>query len=292
MRFPRMFFYLLSGMDYICVNGEMVPADQPVFRAGNRGYRYGDGLFETMKMLRKRICLEPLHWERFFAGLKLLQFEIPASLAAGKLKEQVLHLCEKNKCEESARIRLSASRGDGGLYDNHSASGYIIECWPVNDSVSQLNENGFAVDVYTAARKSCDAFSNLKSANYLPYVMAARYAKENKLDDCLVLNHDDRVADATIANVFLVKDKQVFTPPLPEGCISGVMRRYLLESCRGTAWQVQERPITQKELETADELFLTNALYGIRWVKQFRDKSYTCTMAKEIYNRFVRTIWE
>lgn len=279
-------------MNYIYANGQIIPADQPVFLAGNRGYRYGDGLFETMKVVRKKICLEQYHWERFFQGLQLLQFEIPPALTAADLKDQVLHLCEKNECEFSARVRLSAFRGNGGLYEDGAPFQYIIECWPVDGSLDRLNENGFAIGIYPGARKSCDPFANLKSANYLPYVMAAKYAKEHQLDDCLVLNHHGRVADATISNIFLIKDEQLFTPAAGEGCICGVMRRHLLETCRKASWHIREASITQKEVEGADEIFLTNALYGIRWVKYFAGKEYDCVLTKRIYNRFVKTIRE
>ena len=91
---------------------------------------------------------------------------------------------------------------------------YLIECWPADESVNQINKNGLVIDIYPDAQKSCDIFSNLKSANFLPYVMAAQYAKENKLNDCLVSNVKGHIADATIANVFLVKNNLIITPAL------------------------------------------------------------------------------
>lgn len=252
----------------------------------NRGYRYGDGLFETIKVIGETISLEKFHFERFFAGLKQMDFKIPALLTTDNLKQQILLLCKKNKCNSLVRVRLSVFRGNGGINESNDDLQYVIECWPVDKSVNQLNENGLVIDIYPEARKSCDKFSNLKSANYLPYVMATKYAKENKLNDCLVLNTHERIADSTIANIFLIKEQKIFTPPLSEGCIDGVMRRYIMEQ-----YEVNETVLTSNDILSADELFLTNAMYGIRWVKQFRDKVYTNLKTSEMHEALLRSIW-
>ncbi|MBK9381956.1 MAG: aminotransferase class IV [Chitinophagaceae bacterium] len=275
---------------FICLNGKILRAEDPVLLASNRGYRYGDALFETMKVASKNILLETYHFERLFAGLQLLQFEMPKLLTREKLCKEVLLLAEKNNCGNLARIRLSVFRGNGGVYDEERTPQYLIECWPLNESLNRLNENGLVIDVFPAARKSCDSFSHLKSANYLPYTMAAIYAKANKLNDCLVLNTDGNIADGTIANIFLIKEGVVITPGPDQGCVNGVMRRHLLEKMKDAGYSIQENPVSVSTLEEADEVFLTNAISGIRWVKQFREKVYSNNLTVEIYNRFIKTI--
>jgi branched-chain amino acid aminotransferase len=279
-------------MNQICLNGKLIAATEPALLASNRGYRYGDGLFETMKVINGRIMLNASHFERLFAGLALLKLEIPGLFKAEKLEAEILQLCKKNGCENRARVRLSAFRGNGGLYDEERGLQYLVECWPVNESVNKLNENGLLIDVYPTAQKSMDPFANLKSANFLPYTMAAIYAKENKLNDCLVLNSSGRIADATIANVFILKEDKIITPALSEGCVGGVMRRFLLEKMLDAGYWMRENPVTIEDIENAEEVFLTNAMNGIRWVKQFRDKTYSNNKTVEIYNRFIKTIWE
>lgn len=275
---------------FICLNGKILRAEDPVLLASNRGYRYGDALFETMKVASKNILLETYHFERLFAGLRLLQFEIPKLLTREKLRNEVILLAEKNHCGNLARIRLSVFRGNGGVYDEERTPQYLIECWPLNESLNRLNENGLVIDIFPAARKSCDSFSHLKSANYLPYTMAAIYAKANKLNDCLVLNTDGNIADATIANVFLIKEGVIITPGPDQGCVNGVMRRHLLEKMKDAGYSIQESPVSVSTLDEADEVFLTNAISGIRWVKQFRGKVYLNNLTVEIYNRFIKTI--
>ncbi len=278
-------------MRIICLNGKFVKADEPVLPADNRGYRYGDGLFETMKVAKGKILLQNYHTERLFSGMQLLKMEIPGLFTTEKLINEALQLCSKNGCTGLARVRLSVSRGNGGLYDSDNKLQYIIECWPLPETTNQLNENGLLIDIFPDSRKSCDAFSNLKSANYLPYVMAAQFAKENKLNDCLVLNQQERIADATIANVFMVKNKNIVTPALSEAPVNGVVRRFLLENLPAAGYNVQEGKLGVEDLMDADELFLTNAVNGMRWVKQFRNKSYTNKLVPEIYRQFVQTIF-
>lgn len=277
-------------MNSICFNGKIVSDNEPVLMASNRGYRYGDGLFETMKVSKGNIALAQFHFERLFSGLSLLKFEVPKLFTADKLQQEIVQLCKKNECEKLARVRLSIFRGNGGLYDEDKTLQYIIECWPLNESVNKLNENGLVIDVYPDAQKSCDKFSNLKSANFQPYSMAAQYAKEYKLNDCLVLNTTGNIADSTIANVFIIKDNVVHSPGLEEGCVGGVMRRFLLEQFQISGIIFKESKLGINDLKAADEVFLTNAINGIRWVRQFGDTVYTNSSIAKIYNRFIQTI--
>lgn len=278
-------------MNSICINGKILPADKPVLMADNRGYRYGDGLFETMKMINGKIVLEKYHFERLFGGIKLMKFKVPSLFNAGKLRSEILNLSKKNKCEALARIRLSVFRADGGLYDEIKNLQYLIECWPADKSVNEINKNGLVIDVFPDLQKTCDVFSNLKSANFLPYVLAAQYAKENKLNDCLVNNIKGHIADATIANIFLVKNNLVITPALGEGCVNGVMRRYLIEKLPAANFDLRQGVVTKNDLETFDEVFFTNAMYGIRWVKQFRDKKYINIQTTKIYSDFIEPLY-
>ena len=268
----------------------MVSADEPVLMASNRGYRYGDGLFETMKVKKGMLLLSGYHFQRLFSGLSLLKFEAPGLFTQQKLEQDILALCQKNDCDKLARVRLSVFRGNGGLYEEDKTLQYIIECWPLNESVNKLNENGLVIDIYPDAEKSYNKFSHLKSANFQPYSMAALFAKENKLNDCLVVNSAGSIADSTIANLFLIKGETVITPSLEEGCVAGVMRRHLLKELSTAGWNIEETSVTTTDILHADEVFLTNAINGIRWVRQFRDKLFTNSKTTEIYNRFVKTI--
>lgn len=278
------FLFYFDDMNFVNLNGKLIEKEKANFSPDNHSYRYGDGLFETMKLMKGSILLGDHHFVRLFSGLNTLKFKIPILFTKQIIDEQIRKLCKKNNCEELARIRLSVSRGNGGLNDCDNDFSYVIECWPLDQSV--LNQNGLVIDIFPDAKKSIDIFSNLKSANYLPYVMAAIWAKENKLNDALILNQHERICDSTIANVFWVKDDKIFTPPLSEGGISGVMRRRILE----TESNVYEANLTKNILMDADEVFLTNVIKEIRWIKQCGNKIYDNKMASKIFTHLVQTI--
>lgn len=269
--------------NFINFNGKFLPSNTTVLTADNRSFRYGDGLFETIKVADGRILLEKYHFERLLAGVRLLQFEQSPLFTAEKLAGQILELCEMNGHVALARVRLVVFRGNGGLYDpiDHFPN-FIIQSWSLAPRSSELNEEGLVIDVFPHGRKSCDAYANLKSNNYLLYAMAALYARQNQLNDCLVLNSYDRIADSTIANLFYCKQGRIYTPPLTEGCVAGVMRRLLMETLPGAGLPVLEKETTREDLESAEEIFLTNALKGIKWVRSLGAATYGCSLTTSI----------
>lgn len=268
----------------------------------NRSLQYGDGLFETMKGINGKVQLSDYHFERLFAGMQALQFDIPEHFTAAYFEDKISALCKKNNHDPYARVRLMIFRGDGGLYDaqdrisrdfspvirdrNDGTSfhvpHYIIQTWSI-DNAEELNSDGLVMDIYPEARKSCDRFANFKTNNFLPYAMAALHAQQIKVNDCVVLNSYDRICDTTIANIFIIKDNVISTPALSEGCIAGVMRRFVIENLRRSNFNVTERSISVDELENADEVFLTNSIRGTRWVKQFRNRAYENNLIRDIY---------
>jgi branched-chain amino acid aminotransferase len=132
----------------------------------------------------------------------------------------------------------------------------------------------------------------VKSANFLPYVLAELFAKEKGIDDALVLNAFNYVADSSKANVFLVKGKQIITPALNQGCVSGVMRRFLLEELKTNDYSIRQEEVSEQELLEAEEVFLTNSIYDIRWVRQYKDRQYSPALSHSIYQKIIRPLYE
>jgi branched-chain amino acid aminotransferase len=269
-------------MNYVCFNGEIVAANQTLFTAQNRSFKYGDGVFETIKVCNRGIPLAELHFERLFQSLKLLK--IVAPFHSAQLSEEISSLCEKNKCPELARVRLAVYR------DEEQGAGYVMEALPVSSEINRFNDSGYKIDIYPYARKAKDAFSNLKTANFLPYVLAGIHAQENLLDDCIVLNSDNDICDTSKANIFLIKDKEIFTPALHQGCVNGVMRRFLIDGLKRLNFTIYQETLKEEDLFNADELFLSNAVFGMRWVQFFREKNFTNTITAEIYRQLVAPI--
>lgn len=282
------FLFYFGRMNWICLNGKMLRADKPVLMFSNRAFRYGDALFETMRVQDGAVVLSEYHFERLFSGLRLLKFKGISSFSPKKITGLISDLCKQNRCNDLARVRLTVFRGNGGLKDKEENLQFLVECTSLNKSVIQFNKKGFRLGLYADAKKNCDIFSNLKSANYLPYILANQFARTKKIDDCLVCNVKGNIADATITNIFLIKEKMIITPALTEGCVSGVMRRYLLNQLRNSEnYEVREGVVTINDMKDFDEVFLTNSIYGVRWVRQFENKIYSSVQVSKIYNEFI-----
>ena len=258
-------------------NGKWIENDQPLLLPDNRAFRYGEGLFETMRMQGGKIPLFDLHWQRLTNDLPKLYFNLPVHFTKDYLSEQIQKLCQKNKITEAARIRLTIFKGEGGIWEEPSSTfNWLLQCWSLPLHKMQLNINGLDIGVFEAGRKACDQFSNIKSNNYLLYALAAQYAKTQHWNEAIVLNQHNRICDTTIANIFFIKNNQIYTPSLSEGCVNGVMRSYLIEKFRKENKDIIEGGYSATDLLDADEVFLTNAIQGVRWVKSLGDRTYGC----------------
>ena len=269
----------------VCFNGAFFPAAALLLPVQNRSYKWGDGLFETMKVFRGNLLLEGLHFERLLAGLQLLEITTDGFFTQEILVSQILDLCQRNHCWQHARVRLAVFRNE----ENKAA--YSIEAVPLDDSVNQGQTKGQVIVLYPYARKSIDAFSGIKSANYLPYVMAQRYAVEQGADDAVVLNANNGLCDTSKANLFLVKGKTLCTPALHQGCVSGVMRRVVLGEARRLGFRLRQDQLNETDLLTADEVFLTNAIQMIRWVRAYKGEQYGFTQTRILYDAVHATIF-
>jgi branched-chain amino acid aminotransferase len=265
-------------------NGKIYSEGTPIISADNRGLRYGDGLFETLKFQNGLLIFADAHFERLWKGLLVLQFKIQKDFTPGFLKEEIYSLLKKNKNENSARIRLSVFRGNGGLYDAEDhLPHYVIETIPLSEDAGKWNSNGLILGTYNDVKKSCDILSNLKHNNYLPSVMAALHAKKEKWNDAVILNTHNRICESTIANIFLIKGEAVYTPALTEGCVAGIMRDFIIKNVSSLGFKIVEKEIAIDELLNADEVFLTNSIYNMRWVQQIDDKKHTSHLVHKIY---------
>ncbi|HVF96189.1 MAG TPA: aminotransferase class IV [Flavisolibacter sp.] len=269
----------------ICSNGEFYPADTPLLAGQNRSFKWGDGLFETAKLYRGRLLLADLHFERLFSGLKLLQINCSKGFTQDNLVDKIITLCTQNNCLESARIRLAVYRTD------ENTTGFLIEASNLDEAVNRWQDDGLTVCLYPHARKSMDAFANIKSAAYLPYILAQRFASEKGVDDTLVLNAANLICDSAKANVFLIKGNTVCTPALHQGCINGIMRRIVMGEVKRLGYRLRHDEVSEEVLLAADEVFLTNAIQIIRWVKSYKSSAYGCEKTRQIFEAVSATIF-
>jgi branched-chain amino acid aminotransferase len=220
-------------------------------------------------------------------------FDIPALITPETLEKNILDLCKKNNHLESARVRINFFRGDGGLYDPESHRlNYIIQTWELPAHYKEINQNGLALTAYPLGRKSRDPLSNLKSNSALIYVLAAKFAKDQKCNEALVLNDAHNIADATIANIFWIKEGEIFTNPLSEGIVAGVMRQYIIDTLFQKGIIVAEHPINPEQILAADEIFTSNALYGIRWAASLGEKKFGMEKTSRLYHDLIKPLFD
>lgn len=288
---PGFSFVILMG-NFINHNGKIIKKSSWKLSPDNRSFRYGDGCFETIHLVDNKIILNSYHFERLFFSLEILKFKRSPNLTSHKLGQEIIELALQNGHEDHARIRLTFYRGEGGLYEDiiHTPN-YLIQTWKLEQTTRELNESGLVVDIYQEARKSCDKFSSIKSNNFLCYAMAAIWAKQQRLNDCILLNAFENVADATVANIFIVRDGTVYTPPLTDGCINGVMRRHILKSLEEGGMPCKQLSISKADILQASEVFFTNAIYGIRWVRQVGKINYQNQLSKFLHEKYIKALF-
>lgn len=275
-------------MTHINYNGTITTEENVRISPSNRAFRYADGLFETMKLVDGKVVLQDLHVERLYSSLEIMKFSISSFPDPAGLVKHIIELVEKNQCLTSARVRLTVFAGDTTLYDVSGRSpNYLIEAVSLEPRGFTLNERGLAVGIYRDAVKPCDIFSPVKSNNFLPYVMGAVWARENGLDESILLNQYGKVADATIANVFIVKDGRVKTPPLADGPVNGVMRKYLLKCIKDEGIPYKETSLAVGEVLEASEVFFSNVIRGIRWAERIGDSRYTNQVSAYLHSKFL-----
>lgn len=269
-------------------NGKSYPQDSLIIGPDSRALRYGDGIFETVKYKNGQLILIEEHLARLWKGMQLLQFHIPKLFTPERIEREIIDLIKKNKLT-SARIRLTVIRGDGGLYDAKNNANWIIQSWPLAEENGLLNSNGLQLCIYREAQKMTDAFCNIKHNNYLPYFMGAMFAKKQQCNDAVILNQHLRICDSTIANIYMIKDEIIYTPSLTEGCVAGVMRNFFLQQLPSLGFNIKEASLTLEELLEADEIFLSNSLFNIRWVGAVENKILPGALTKKIYESLLQT---
>jgi branched-chain amino acid aminotransferase len=267
---------------FFSLNGQLYPQDTNVFGTQNRALRYGDGVFETMRMLDGKVMFFKYHMDRLFKGMQALKIDYHRAFDAEFVASEIVALARANKIYKNARIRFSVFREDGGWYTpEKNTFNYLIEIQGLNED-AYIVERGLIVDVYREVRKDFSALSHLKTSNALPYVLAGVYRKENNLDECILLNSQNNIVESISSNVFLIKENKAYTPAITDGCIDGVMRKVVIDLLKELDITVAETSLPANLLEHADEIFLTNSIKGVQSVVGIGLKRYYSKLGKQL----------
>ena len=262
-------------MLFVNNNGKVLLASEPAIEAGSRAFLYGDGVFESVRIIHGKPINLTAHIQRLFKGAEILKIRIPSYLTQEVFYEKILELLEKSEIKSGGKCRISIDRSAGGTYKPTSNEAtYFIEVWPIEENDFLLNYKGLEIDVYKDIKLYPSVLSPFKTKNRLTKVLAAIAADELGLDDFILQNDKGNLIESTSCNIFIVSNGVLYTPGLQEGCIAGTMRMQVINLAIQNGVRVYECPILPHNLLSADEVFLTNAIRGIKWIGGYRTKRY------------------
>ena len=272
---------------YINFNGENIRLNEFNLSFDNRAFKYGDGLFETIRVANKSILFYKEHITRLFYGMKLLKISFNSDKLKHQLEKSIILLLNANKHFAGARIRITVYRDSKGLYtpeDNNFS--FIIESTELKSEKFILNKKGIKIGLFKDVRLRYTEFSSIKTLNSLPYILAGIYKKENNLDDCLLLNSMNMIVEAISSNLFLVKDNILITPSLAEGGINGITKNIIIDiALKNKFTLIEDAELHETDILNADEIFLTNSISGIIWVGAYKNKRYYNKISKRFINK-------
>lgn len=270
------------------LNGNLIE-DSSFITTENRGYKYGDAVFETIKSVHGKLLFWEDHYFRLMASMRIMRMEIPMNFTMEFLEAEVLKTIEANSLlKSSARVRLNVDRGDGGKYlPKHKEISYNISVEALaSDFYSVTKGKSYTVDLYKDFFVAPGLLSTLKTNNKAINVLGSIYAEENGWENCLLLNTNKNVVEALNGNLFVVSGETIKTPPLEDGCLKGIMRKQLIEVIVNSGdYTIEEASISPFELQKADELFISNVIIGIQPILKYRKKEFATTIAEDIIRR-------
>lgn len=253
----------------------------------NRAFLFGDAVFETLKVVDNKILFFEDHYFRLMSSMRILRMEIPMNFTMEFIEEQVLSLISKKEKALSYRIRITVYRNSGGFYlpKSHDV-GYLINAAPLKEALYLLPDQHYEVDLYKDFYVSRQLLSSVKSTNRAINITGSIFARENDLQNCLLLNDAKNVVEALNGNIFMLLNGKLITPPVSEGCIGGILRKQILAIAKKIEKiEVIEEPISPFDLQKADELFITNIITGIQPITKYRKKEFKSNLASDLLIR-------
>ena len=260
-------------------NGQILRNSENILNANNRALKYGDALFETLKVSNLSIQYLEDHYFRLMASMRMLRMEIPMNFTMEFFENELKKTFEACNLQ-SARLRITVFRKDGGLYNpTSSETDFIIEAAALKDETKEV----YKLDLFKDYFIYSGLFSTIKTTNKLTNVLASIYASENNVHNCILLNEKKHIVEAINGNVFLVKGTTIKTPSISEGCVKGIVRKKIIEILqKHKEYTIEETEISPFEIQKADEVFITNSIVGIQPVTSYRKSTFKLTIAQEL----------
>lgn len=264
-------------------NGELLYQDDIKFKNIKRAINFGDGFFETIRIINGEILFFESHFNRILKALNILKISFSENFNQKKLKTYLKELLVHNKINYGGKVKIYFFRSGLGTYMpiNNEIS-FIMESFSLENNYYQLNKKGFLVDIFYDYQKQINNLSSFKTSNSLLYVLASIFANKNNLNDSLILNEDNSIIESTNSNIFILLKDVIITPHLKSGCIEGVMRNEIIKIINVLNCKFIERDILEEDLINSKEIFLTNVVNGITWIGGYQNSRFYNIFSKKI----------
>ena len=267
-------------MTYINQNGSLESTGGEMSRMQNRGFTYGDSLFDVLKFEGGKVAFLEDHYFRLMSSMRMLRMKIPMHFTLEGYEKELLKTLEANGIDDSARLRVSVFRAGGGFYFPESnLSEYRIE----TGKLPQVPDSPYEIELFKDYHVSSGLLSTVKTNNRLVNVLGSIFAQENEYQNAILINERKELVGATDANLFLIKGDQIITPSLDSGCINGIIRKKVIEHLKSKEGRVvEETAVSPFELLKVDEVFLTNSIAGVQTVNRYRKKKFQDSVARNL----------
>jgi branched-chain amino acid aminotransferase len=246
----------------VWINGRLLDSKKAKVSIFDRGFMYGDGAFETMRAYAGVVFELDAHMSRLFSSLKALKIKLPYSKKY--LKDAIYKSLRVNRLS-GAYIKLIVTRGEGRFgigYKDKFSSNVVIAAKNFDGYPEWMFDQGLSANIIGIQNEK-SAISNMKTLNYLPYILARFDAKDMGFDEAILTNTKGRITEAATSNMFLVKGNNIITPSIESGVLPGITRAVVIRLARKLGFKVSERAVSRRKLLKADEVFLTNSLAEI-----------------------------
>ncbi|CAI8273280.1 MAG: Aminodeoxychorismate lyase [Owenweeksia sp. TMED14] len=269
-------------LDFVWHDGRQLNDDEsaPFYR---RSHLYGDGLFETVRVHNGKICFWESHYFRLMSSMRILRMDIPLTWSPEELSSEILSFDPDPKIDY--RVRLSVWRNGGiGYAPVNSSIDWSLHVMSIDGLGYPNPVKSQTLALFQEHKKSKGLLSNLKMSQSALYVLTAKFAKEQNVDDAILLSEDNRVLETSRGNVFVLSGNDILTPPLDDGVLRGVIREQVLKSSKALGLNVKEGRISPFDLLSAKEIWITNAINGIMAVSHYRKSTFESNIANEMQN--------
>lgn len=267
--------------DYYYLNGTLMLSGSCQISVTDRSYLLGDGLFETVLVQNSKPLYLSQHLNRLQQSSVFFAYNLPSE---EELAEAMQLVIEANALENgSMRLTVSPRESQGLLAKKNSTLNILISLRHGRAYSEELYERGFtAIIAQTTRRNEHSPLSHHKTTNFADSILAKREAIFNGSDEAILLNTAGRLTEAAVANLFLVINGEVLTPPIADGLIPGIIRQRVLELCRELNIPASEQSLTLKDLERAKEVFITNSLMGVMPIRQIQSVIFSAKVTRRI----------